>query len=294
MLYLFLSIFLNAYIGIVFAYFNKYKIDIFQAIVFNYAICVITGSIALGEFPIKPAIVHESYFSWAIIMGILFISVFNLIGISSIKVGITITQTSNKLSLIIPVIFSYFLYHEKILPIKLIGILLALVAVILVSSKSKTLPNKKISGLEYALPITLFISSGIIDSLTKYVQNRFLTSAEISNSYLISGFFVAFLIGAVALFYLYISKKKTFHIKNFVAGIILGIPNYFSIYFLVKALQSDSLSSSAIIPINNIGVLFVVSSFGIFVFKEKLSKANYLGLAFTLLAIILIFLGDKI
>ena len=227
-------------------------------------------------------------------MGILFISVFNLIGISSVKVGITITQTSNKLSLIIPVIFSYFLYHEKILPIKLIGILLALVAVILVSSKSKTLPNKKISGWEYALPITLFISSGIIDSLTKYVQNRFLTSAEISNSYLISGFFVAFLIGAVALIYLYISKKKTFQFKNLVAGIILGIPNYFSIYFLVKALQSDSLSSSAIIPINNIGVLFVVSAFGIFVFKEKLSKANYLGLAFTLLAIILIFLGDKI
>ena len=59
MLYLFLSILLNAYLGILFAYFKKYKIDIFQAIVFNYGICVLTGSIFLGTFPVQPHILAE-------------------------------------------------------------------------------------------------------------------------------------------------------------------------------------------------------------------------------------------
>jgi hypothetical protein len=48
MLYLFLSILLNAYLGILFAYFKKYKIDIFQAIVFNYGICVLNHTSSLN------------------------------------------------------------------------------------------------------------------------------------------------------------------------------------------------------------------------------------------------------
>lgn len=294
MLYLFLSILLNAYLGILFAYFKKYKIDIFQAIVFNYGICVLTGSIFLGTFPVQPHILAEPYFRWALAMGFLFISVFNLIGISSVKVGITITQTSNKLSFVIPVLFSYFLYQEQITPIKIAGIAAALIAVLLVSTKPKETKDNPTTHWEYTLPFVLFVSSGIIDTLTKYVQHTFLTSEAISNTYLITGFLTAFLIGISVLGYLFLIGKRTFNYRNLLAGIVLGVPNYFSIYYLVKALQSNALSSSAIIPINNITVLFVVSLFGIFVFNEKLSKLNYIGLILTIMAILLIFAGDKL
>jgi len=294
MLYLLLSILLNAYLGILFAYFKKYKIDIFQAIVFNYGICVLTGSIFLGTFPVQPHILAEPYFRWALAMGFLFISVFNLIGISSVKVGITITQTSNKLSFVIPVLFSYFLYQEQITPIKIAGIAAALIAVLLVSTKPKETKDNPTTHWEYALPFVLFVSSGIIDTLTKYVEHTFLISEAISNTYLITGFLTAFLIGISVLGYLFLTGKRTFHYRNLLAGIVLGVPNYFSIYYLVKALQSKALSSSAIIPINNITVLFVVSLFGIFVFNEKLSKLNYIGLILTIMAILLIFAGDKL
>ena len=294
MLYLFLSILLNAYLGILFAYFKKYKIDIFQAIVFNYGICVLTGSIFLGTFPVQPHILAEPYFRWALAMGFLFISVFNLIGISSVKVGITITQTSNKLSFVIPVLFSYFLYQEQITPIKIAGIAAALIAVLLVSTKPKETKDNPTTHWEYALPFVLFVSSGIIDTLTKYVEHTFLTSEAISNTYLITGFLTAFLIGISVLGYLFLIGKRTFNYRNLLAGIVLGVPNYFSIYYLVKALQSNALSSSAINPINNITVLFVVSLFGIFVFNEKLSKLNYIGLILTIMAILLIFAGDKL
>ncbi len=293
MWYLFLSILFNAYLGILFAYFKKFKVDIVQAIVFNYGVCVVTGSVVLGQFPVNGHIIQESFFPWAVIMGILFIAVFNLIGISSVKVGITITQTSNKLSLVIPVVFSYFLYQEHISVVKIIGIVVALLAVLLVSAKSKENPGEKISLWEYSLPLILFISSGIIDALTKYVQATYLKTEALSNTYLICGFLTAFVIGLVVLCYFYVTRRKVFRVHNLIAGILLGVPNYFSIYFLVKALQSNALSSSATIPINNIGVLFVVSLFGIFIFREKLTKYNYAGLVLTLLAILLIFLGDN-
>ena len=293
MIYLFLSILLSTFLGVIFVYFNKHKIDIFQAIVFNYWVCVITGSLVLGNFPIHTNSVQTDWFKMSIIMGVLFISVFNLIGISSVLVGATITQTANKLSLTIPVVVSYFLYHENISLLKMIGILLALIAVILTMSKKSSGEKKKIPLWEFSLPIVLFVSSGVVDSITKYVQNKYLISEAISKSYIIAGFMVAATIGSVILFFLYITGRKKFEFKNVLAGIILGVPNYFSIYYLIKALQNKSMNSSATIPINNIGVLFLVSIFGIFIFKEKLTRLNYIGLGLTLLAILFIFLGDS-
>jgi len=280
-------------LGVIFVYFNKHKIDIFQAIVYNYWICVITGSLVLGNFPIHANSIQTDWFKMSIIMGVLFIIVFNLIGISSVLVGATITQTANKLSLTIPVVVSYFLYHENISWLKMIGILLALIAVILTMSKKSSGEKKKIPLWEFSLPIVLFVSSGVVDSITKYVQNKYLISEAISKSYIIAGFMVAAIIGSVILLFLYITGRKKFEFKNVLAGIILGVPNYFSIYYLIKALQNKSMNSSATIPINNIGVLFLVSIFGIFIFKEKLTRLNYIGLGLTLLAILFIFLGDS-
>jgi hypothetical protein len=55
MYFLFLSILLNAFISVIFGYFRKYNIDNFQAIVFNYGVCILTGSLVLGEFPVTAA-----------------------------------------------------------------------------------------------------------------------------------------------------------------------------------------------------------------------------------------------
>ena len=295
MIFLLLSILLNAYLGISFTVFKKYEVDLFQAIVFNYAFCVITGSLFMGRFPIDSTSLHQPFLPWAFVMGSLFISVFNLIAFSSLLVGVTITQTANKLSLVIPVLFAVFFLGASLSWVKLTGIGVAMLAVIMVSKKSNQGNEKAIPLWEYSLPIVLFISSGIIDTLTNYVQHTFLLNdVALSNTYLIEGFCAAFLIGIIILLFLYFLRKKTFRFRHVVAGLLLGVPNYFSIYCLVRALQDHTLGSTAIIPINNIGVLFLVSLCGIFFFKERISRINAVGLAFTILAIVLIYFGDKL
>lgn len=312
MIYLLISIILNAYLGVAFSIFHRYQVDLFQTIVFNYWTCVITGCYVLGSFPITIQAVQEPWFLWALVMGTLFIMVFNLIALSSIKAGVTITQTANKLSFCIPVLISFLVYHEKITLIKILGIFTALAAVVLTSRKSASagfsirkqvpqnsematpaLVNPSVSNpREYWLPILLFFGSGFIDSLTKFAQHRYLKDTPTQNAYLISGFMVAALLGSFVLLFQYATGKRQFKWRHVVAGIVLGFPNYFSIFYLVKALSHPGLNSSATIPINNIGILFLVSMFGIFVLKEKLSRMNYLGLALTLIAILLIYLGD--
>lgn len=288
-----LSILLNSYLGVAFSIFDRFKLDLFQVIVYNYWTCVITGCLVLGRFPLSVQTMHSSWFPMAVIMGTLFISVFNLIAISSIRVGVTITQTANKLSFVIPVLVSFFVYQEEANWLKITGIVVALLAVFLTTSKNKEEEKKGLKRWEYFLPLVLFIGSGIIDTLTKYVQRSFIHSEEIANAYLISGFLFAALWGGILLLILFIQRKKQFSWRNVVAGILLGIPNYFSIYYLIKALQNPSLGSTAIIPINNIGVLFLVSMFGLVVLKEHLSKKNYVGLGLTLVAIVLIFISER-
>ncbi|HMN33256.1 MAG TPA: EamA family transporter [Chitinophagaceae bacterium] len=289
--YLILSILLNAYIGIVFVVFNRFKIDILQAIVFNYMTCVITGTLFNAEFPLHIQSMQEPWFWWAMLMGLMFISILNLIGVSSVKVGVTVTQTANKLSLIIPVLFSWYLYNEEITWVKWSGIFLAMLSVVLTIWKSEKSKSKK-TLLSLFYPLLIFVGSGLLDTLTKYVEANYVKNESIANSYLIAGFLSAATIGFLLLSILYLLKKKKFRMKNVLAGIILGVPNYFSIYYLIMALKSQTLSSSAVIPINNIGVLFVVSFFGILIFKEKMSKVNYIGLSLTMISILLIYFGD--
>ena len=76
--------------------------------------------------------------------------------------------------------------------------------------------------------------------------------------------------------------------KNIVGGIALGVPNYFSMYFLIKALQNKNLESATVFTLINIGVILLSTVFGILLFKEKLLKQNYFGIALAIIAVILV------
>jgi drug/metabolite transporter (DMT)-like permease len=292
MLFLLLSVLISSYLGIIFTLFKRVGIDSFQAIVFNYITCVITGSLYAGGFPLSEQTFAEPWFPWAMVMGSMFIATFSLIAISSLTVGVTITQTANKLSLVIPVGISFWVYHEPVLPLKIAGIVVALIAVLLLSyTPKKSESNTNI--LHVLLPLILFLSSGFIDSLTTFVQRSYIHTEAIANAYLIAGFLAAGIWGSLVLSYQYATHQRQFAWRNIVGGIVLGVPNYFSIYFLIKALENPSLNSSAIIPINNIGILLVVSLCGIFFFKEKLKPIHFVGLLLAGLSIALIYGADS-
>jgi len=296
MFYLIGSIVLTSYLTLAFKVFERLKINVFQAIIFNYMTCVVTGSVVNGSFPVNAKVLAAPWFIWACMMGILFVTVFNTIAFVAQKIGVAVASVANKLSLIIPVTLSVYLYHETVAGGKLAGVVLGLIAVVFTCYQTKEQEAQKEASVrkwEYILPFALFIGSGLLDALINHVQKQYVTD-ENKNAYLISGFLSAGIIGSTLLLIQFGMGKQKFALKNLLAGIIIGIPNYFSIWCLVKFLQYSPWQSSAGIPVNNMGIVLFSTMAAWLLFKERLSKINWAGIALSVIAIYFIAFGDRI
>ena len=294
MIYLIGSIILTSYLTLSFKACERYGVNVFQAIVFNYITCVITGTIVNGAFPVHAENFKTPWFGWAMIMGAMFVSIFNVVAITAQKNGVAVASVANKLSLIIPVILSVYLYNETVAGWKAIGVALALLAVVLTCYAPNANSNKaKASKWVYVFPLILFISSGLLDALINHVQITFVNEHN-NNDYLVSSFFSAATIGSLILAVQFIRKKQIFAWKNLLAGILIGIPNYFSIWCLVHFLKESPWQTSASIPVNNMGIVLFSAVVAWLLFKERLTKINWLGILLSLVAIYLIAFGDQL
>ena len=294
MIYLIGSILLTSYLTLAFKLCERFAVPIFPAIVFNYITCVITGSLVNGAFPINSAAIETPWFKWACVMGVLFVSIFNIMGVTAQKIGVAVSSVANKLSLIIPVILSVYLYNETVAGWKLAGVIIALIAVILTCYPKKSADDQSTVSkqLKYFLPFALFIGSGLLDALINHVQQKYVNE-ENSNAFLISGFLSAAIIGFCILLFQYISQKRTFEWKHLLAGILIGVPNYFSIWCLIHFLKQSPWESSASIPMNNMGIVLFSTLAAAILFKEKLSVINWIGIGLSALAIYFIAFGNQ-
>ncbi len=280
MIYLLLSIASSTLIFVLFKLFNKYNINTLQAIVVNYVTACLCGSL-LYDGQIRPSdIIKTDWFLAAIGLGFLFIAIFNVMALTAQKNGLSVASVASKMSVIIPVIFGIYVYNESTGVQKIIGIILALVAVYLTSVKQK---DDSVLTQSIYLPIILFFGSGIIDTSV----NHFAPDDDIP-IFSATIFGIAAIIGLVILSYKAIIRKDYFKLKSVPFGILLGIVNYCSIYFLLKALRVDGFESSTLFTINNVVIVAVSTLVGLVLFKEKISNKNWVGIFIAIISIILV------
>ncbi|WP_028375704.1 membrane protein [Leeuwenhoekiella sp. MAR_2009_132] len=285
MIYLLLSILASSIIFLVFKLFEGFKINTFQAIVVNYFIACVSGLVAYGQ-PIDLINIQQyAWFPGTIFLGFLFIVIFNLMAITTQRSGLSVVSVSTKMSVVIPICFGLFYYQEAAGFLKLTGIGLALIAVYLVSLKKTT--AKTISKNDLLFPILVFVGSGIIDTTIKFLEASFVAKEDVP---LFSAviFATAFTLGILVFIFQLYNRQQKLQIKNILGGIALGVPNYFSIYFLVQALRNPNLESSVVFTLNNVGILMLATLLGIVFFKEKLSTKNWIGFGLAVFSIILI------
>lgn len=292
MLFLFGSIVLTSWLTLSFKVVERLGVNTYQSIVFNYITCVITGSFVNGAFPIDQKATQEPWFGWAMLMGFIFVSLFNVIAVTTQKLGVAIASVANKLSLVIPFLFSIYLYNEQATFLKIVGIVLALLAVAFTCWPAAATNDqpKKVNAAWYLFPVIIFFASGLLDTMIKYVESSFIGPSN-HNDYLITAFASAASFGVVGLLYLLLTKKMKFDARAILTGLMIGVPNYFSIWCLMHVLKENAGNSSAIIPINNTGIVLFSTVAALILFNEKLSKLNWLGIALSVLAIALIAYG---
>jgi uncharacterized membrane protein len=85
--------------------------------------------------------------------------------------------------------------------------------------------------------------------------------------------------------------KQRLHLKSLMAGLLLGIPNFFSMFLVMLGLQSGFLQASEFFPINNIGIVVLASGIGYLWMKEELSLLNKIGILLSVIAILMLAFG---
>jgi drug/metabolite transporter (DMT)-like permease len=281
MIYLLLSISISVLVVSYFKLFERYGVDTLQAIMVNYFTCAIMGNFMSDEPVILTAFYREDWFIYALVLGFLFISIFYCIAQTAQKIGVSVSMVAAKLSVAIPVIFAVLVQHELLGWFKLVGIVLSMIAVYFISSVRLSGQT----GQFWYLPLLVFIGSGCIDTLLASIDKQFIPPSD-TNSILSVVFLTASIIGCLLFLALQFNKTKQVNAKGIIWGIALGIPNYFSMYFLLKTLNTFNESSLAL-PINNIGILMGTALVGWLAFKEQLTTKKLIGLLLAVCSIVI-------
>ena len=284
MVYLILAILFSTSILILFRYFKKWEVDNLQAIVANYLLAAIVGYTAYEGPASFGDITSKSWLPISILLGFLFIGVFFLFALSSQKAGVAVTAVASRMSVIIPVIGGFILFGESATFLKILGIAVALPAFYLTFKKG---PDQKLNSLTILLPLFIFLGAGSNDLLMKFTDFNFLKNDLFLLLAVI--FFISMIIGSTILVIRIIKQTVKPNIKSMLAGLLLGMVNFASTYFMFRSM--DFFDSSVMFPLINIGVVTLAAFAEYTLFGEKLSLINQSGILLAIIAIILISLG---
>lgn len=289
--YLVISIVLSTGIFLLFQAFKSWNVDSLKAIVINYGVAGTIGWWLAGGCSTFSRAWHSDW-RWVAIglaAGSLFIYLFQLIARSAQENGVTVTSISAKLSMVIPVaIFLVFDPNDAVTLKKIMAIGLAIPAIVLSSWKPEQPKNQK----NWLIPMTIFFGSGMIDLMfATFSGPEFMR--EISFRYLFPSLplTTAFITGFIWL----VAKQPKLQDSNYsskftwAGGLFLGIINFGSLYFLLETYDKVDLDKSAIMPINNLGIIIASAFLSLFIFREELNRRNALGLLLGATAIALLY-----
>jgi drug/metabolite transporter (DMT)-like permease len=274
-----------------FRLFKTFKINTFQAVVVNYLTCVSTGILTFGFGNILTANNFALPGVWlALLLGSFFISTFYLTAIGAQKIGLTLTTVATRISLVIPVIFGLWVFqsNQKNFDfLNYLGVLLALMAIVLSSiQKEENAPVARDLS-SFFFPLLIFLMTGLVDTTVSFVNLKYV-SPQNSAFFSVVSFISAGTIGISILAWRVIQKGEKIAFKNILGGIGIGIPNFFSFYFLILTLADFKNDAAFLYPVFNILTILVSTLVAIMLFREKLSKINWLGIALALIAMLLV------
>jgi len=285
MAFLLLSIILNSLIFAIFKWFGVRKVNTFQAIVVNYFICVITGSLFTGVGNVLNQSPENTWIYIALVLGAVFITIFYLMALTAQKFSMAAASIASKMAFVVPVLFSiYVLRVESDFQwYNIIGVVLALLATYMSSatSKSAKVKNKAL----WLLPLFVFIGNGLIDTTINFTNLNYLSENTIA-VFPIYIFLSAAVIGGIIL----LLQGKQISMLSILSGSVLGIINYFTVYVFLIALGQLNNNGAFVFPIFNTGIVVLSALIGIIAFKERLSSLNKSGILVALVAIVLVML----
>lgn len=284
MLYILFSITCNILVSIFLKLAKRYEIDVRQAVMWNYSIAGVLTWLFLEP---KFADFQLQTIPWAVYisLGILLPALFVVIALCIRYTGIVRTDVAQRLSLLIPIFASFIIFQEELSPLKIIGIGIGFAAIICSIPWGSSKNTVKTNSHGWIYLLVVFIGMGFIDVLFKQIAG---SGIPFSTSLLFI-YSLAFILSLAGIFILSAAKKLQFSWKYLIPGWLLGIANFGNILFYLKAHQAIADRPSLVFATMNIGVIAAGALVGLWLFNEKLSLLNKIGIFLAFAAIFIIF-----
>lgn len=300
MIYLFLAIICSSLIAIVFKVSETNNMNRYAVTTMNYFTAFIVSlflSFKDGLFLCQP---REDFFNefysviingegiftgyssviWSIIVGciagIFFFLSFIYYQKGVRENGVGLAGTFAKLGILVPMSLSIVLWNEFPTSVQWVGIILSIISILIVNISFK---RTSLKDIRLNL-IFLFLFGGLAEFSNKIFQKYAIV--EYKSLFLFVVFFVAFLVSFITT----LKRKKKVKTRDLITGVMVGIPNLFSSFFLIMAL--NYMKTSVVFPIYSAGSIVVITIAGVLFFKEILKRKEIISIIMTIIALVLI------
>ena len=277
MIYLIFSILSSVLVAVIIRLNEARNLNRAAVMLFNYITAAAIGILLTNELPsLKTFSILLPLGSFT---GFIYVATFFVYMYSVRQMGMAIPVTVTRLSVVVPVLGSVMIFSEAITSIQSLGILMALISIFLFSWNDKKV-KANTDRKEFYLPILLFLMMGSGDFSLKVFQGIY------PADYLMSFIILVFVISSILSLFLVLVKRVIISRQIIIAGFLLGIPNYFSAYFILKALQQ--LSGAITFTLNNIGIIMLSTFLGFIIWREPLKRKAIFAIAFAIISVILL------
>ena len=297
MLFFLLAVVFTVMLYLIMRAYPRYQVDSFHAVVFNYYSCVLTGLVLTPDLNLFTQVQWGSEGTiLTMALGAMFVTAFMLIGFTAQKVSVTATSLAGNMSLVIPVLFGLFVFknnNKDFTAFNYLGLVLALVALALGAiqrspKSADTATTGPAAGQAlWIFPVLTFFATGTNNTLINFLSSKYYPAGQIT-VFMIIACFGAVVIGTSILIYRIIAHGHSLKLRSVVGGLLLGVPNFLSLYFLLLALAAFGNSAAYVFPIYNILTMLVSALAAWALYKERLNTLNKWGLVLAVAAIILI------
>lgn len=284
MLELCLAILCSVSVGALIKVARSKGIEIAQSIAVNYLVAISLCFVLLkpdfkGQGIVEIVQTNPSaYLFFA--LGILLPTVFLIQAKALEFAGIIRTDAAQRLSLFLPILAAFTLFGEAVTTNKLIALLLAFVALLCLIWKSHQGMAKGGATAVVSL-VLVWVGFGVIDILFKQMAK---TGSAFPLTLVIS-----FMFAACVMFIYLLLKRTQWHLPSVAVGLLLGALNFGNILFYIKAHQALKDDPTIVFTGMNLGVICLGTLIGAWVFREKINKINYVGVAIAIVAIICLY-----
>lgn len=241
----------------------------------NYLTCTVCGLCytGIGSFTLRASGMGMTLGMGAL-NGFIYVASLMLTQYNVRRSGVVLQSVFSKIgALLVPLLLAILAFGERPGVLQILGSIIAVGAILAMNLDSK----QNAAGSMGFLLLT-FLVDGLVGAMSKIYDET--GESSLSSYFLLFTFGIALILCTITL----LVKKERPGFWELAFGIMIGVPNYFSSRFLLRALAT--VPAVVAYPLRSVGGIVVVALAGLFLFRERLRKAQWFAIGAIMLAVV--------